>query len=290
VCYGAFRAPAGGEHFAMNHIYVFLIRNHIWIYILCSLGLLWYMSNLLRARVLLRRAMFGLEKEKGLRLQNTAVTFLTVLALIVGLVAYVNMQIAPTLPAELLKPPTPTPNIFATPLVSPTPLGSPQPPAPTATPPIVATVTLRSSDQVPAPVADGGPTNTPPAERTATGDPGTAPPRPSLPPAAGCSPEINISSPTHGAAISGSTAFIGSATAAGFAFYKLEANGPETGGIWASIIGGTIERPVEDGFLGTANMGAWSAGVYSFRLTVVDLTSNEVGQCTVQLNVENSQE
>jgi hypothetical protein len=274
----------------MNQIYVFLIRNDIWIYILCSLGLFWYMSNLARARVILRHAMFGLEKEKGLRLQSTALTFLAILGGIVGLVAYVNTQVAPTLPPELFKLPTPTPNVFATPLVSPTPLGSPQPVGPTATPPIVPTVTLRSPDQAPpAPATGVEPANTPPPERAAADNNGevnaTAPPPP-LPPAAGCSSEINISNPAHGATISGSTAFSGSATAADFAFYKLEANGPETGGIWASIIGGTIERAVENGFLGTANMGAWTAGIYSFRLTVVDLTSNEVGQCTIQLNVE----
>jgi hypothetical protein len=272
----------------MNPIYVFLIRNDIWIYILCSLGLLWYMSNLLRARLILRHAMFGLEKEKGYRLQNTAVTFLALFGVIVALVAYVNMQIGPTLPPELLRPPTPTPNVFATPLVSPTPLGSPQPVGPTATPPIVPTVTLRSADVAPSPpTAELRPTDTPPAERTIMPGDNETGPSPPPPAAAGCSPAINISSPAHGATISGSAAFIGSATASDFAFYKLEANGPETGGIWASIIGGTIERPVENGFLGTANMGAWTTGVYTFRLTVVDLTSNEVGQCTVQLNLEN---
>jgi hypothetical protein len=274
----------------MNPIYIFLIRNDIWIYILCGLGLLWYMSNLMRARVILRQAMFGLEKEKGLRLQSTAVTFVGVLATIVAVVAYVNTQIAPTLPAEMLKPPTPTPNVFATPLVSPTPLGSPQPPAATPTPPIVPTVTLRSPDQgAAAPAAEVRATLTPQVERTTPGGDEAEAPAPAapVPPAAGCSPQINISSPAHGSAISGNTTFNGSATAADFAFYKLEANGPETGGIWASIIGGTIERPVETGFLGAATMSAWTPGVYSFRLTVVDLTSNEVGQCTIGLTLEN---
>ncbi len=41
-----------------------------------------------------------------------------------SIVFFVNSRIAPTLPPELLKPPTPTPNIFSTPLSSPTPLGT----------------------------------------------------------------------------------------------------------------------------------------------------------------------
>jgi hypothetical protein len=282
----------------MNNIYVFFIRNDIWIYILCALGLFWYASTLVRARLILRQAMFGLERERGQRLQSTALTFIILFAAIAGVVGYVNVEIAPTVPAELLKPATPTPNIFATPLFSPTPLGSPAPDRPSPTPPIVPTVTLRS------PV--GAPAAQPPAAQTTTaqtaaaqspnptrtpaapGDNGSEPTRPSQAgPAVGCSAVANITTPASGAIVSGAIPFFGSAGGESFAFYKLEANGPETNGLWASIIGGTVDRAVENGLLGTANMGSWTAGVYTFRLTVVDVTSNESGQCTIQLQLAN---
>ena len=94
----------------MDRIYVFIIRNDVWIYILSILGLVWYLSELWRARGLLRGAMFGLERERGQRLQSRALILVILCTSIIALVTYVNLQVAPTLPAELLKPPTPMPN------------------------------------------------------------------------------------------------------------------------------------------------------------------------------------
>jgi len=275
----------------MDFIYLFFIRNDVWIYILAALGIVWYLSELIKARAILRRAVFGLEHERGQRLQSKALTFLALFGGLIGLVAYVNLQVAPTLPPELLRPPTPTPNIFATPLSSPTPLGSPQPDQPTPTPPIAPTVTLASPAGSGPPAPLPVPISTPPpgSDAPPPGGNDTQPSEPEPPPpaaAVGCSPNVNISSPASGSTVSGSVLFLGTATDAAFAFYKLEASGPETGGTWASIIGGTVEQPVANGQLGSAIMGGWQPGTYSFRLTVVDLTSNEVGQCIIQLAVE----
>ena len=106
----------------MDSLYLFLIRNDIWIYIICGLGLFWYISELIRARQQLRRAVFGLEKETGSRIQGNSLLFILLLGSIVAGVVYVNVQVLPTLPAELLVPPTLTPDIFNVPLKSPTPL------------------------------------------------------------------------------------------------------------------------------------------------------------------------
>jgi hypothetical protein len=278
----------------MDFLYLFFIRNDVWIYILSALGIVWYLSELIKARAILRRAVFGLEHERGQRLQTKALTFLALFGSLIGLVAYVNLQVAPSLPPELLRPPTPTPNIFATPLSSPTPLGSPQPDQPTPTPPIAPTVTLArpagGGPAAPQPVPISTPllgSEAPPGGNDGT-QPGETEPPAAPPPAAavGCSPNVNITSPASGSTVSGSVSFFGTATDAAFAFYKLEASGPETGGIWASTIGGTVEQPVVNGQLGSAIMGGWQPGTYSFRLTVVDLTSNEVGQCIIQLAVE----
>jgi hypothetical protein len=96
----------------MNQVYVFLIRNDVWIYILAGIGLFWYFSQLIRARRSLRQAVFGLERERGQQQQRRALTFSLLLMGIIILVSYVNIAVAPTLPPELLKPPTPTPDIF----------------------------------------------------------------------------------------------------------------------------------------------------------------------------------
>lgn len=274
----------------MNAIYIFLIRNDVWIYILCGLGLIWYLSELWRARSILSQAMFGLEREKGRQMQNSALFFIAFFGLTAGAVAYVNIQVKPTLPPELLRPPTPTPNLMATPLASPTPLDSlPQEQA-TPTPPLIPTVTLPADSEregaappgltpIPSPTAtpDAPANDTPPDEPVEPAEPPTA---------SGCSDQINISQPVNGAVVSGAVSFFGVAAAENFAFYKLEASGPETDGRWASVIGGTVNQPVLGGLLGNASMGAWAPGQYDFRLTVIDMTSNEVGHCTIQLTVE----
>jgi membrane-bound lytic murein transglycosylase D len=106
-------------------------------------------------------------------------------------------------------------------------------------------------------------------------------PEPGYPPATLCV----ITSPADGAQVSGQTAFSGSATTEGFLFYKLEANGPETSGVWASLLGRTVSNPVINGALGTANFGGWAPGDYSVRLVIVDSTRNEVAVCRISLNV-----
>lgn len=94
-----------------------------------------------------------------------------------------------------------------------------------------------------------------------------------------------ITSPADGSQVSGQVTFVGSATAEQFLFYKLEANGPQTGGIWASLLGSVVSTPVTGGGLGTTNLGGWEPGTYSIRLVVVDVTSNEVARCNLGLEV-----
>ena len=94
-----------------------------------------------------------------------------------------------------------------------------------------------------------------------------------------------ITSPADGGQVSGEVTFIGSATAEQFFFYKLEAKGPQTGGIWASLLGSIVSTPVTGGVLGTANFGSWEPGSYSIRLVVVDVTSNEVAGCYLGIDV-----
>jgi len=267
----------------MESIYVFLIRNDVWIYILCGLGFIWYFSQLVRSRGMLRRSMFGLEIERGRRVMRRSLLLVVLFIAIAGAVTYVNLSIAPTLPSELLKPPTPTPNIFVTPLSSPTPSGGP------ATPTIflVPTVTLASQGP-PAPL------DTPPAgSPTATAQPGSGelePTSESTPqpgePAGNCPPGINITSPPTGAIVSAGVTFFGNAYADTFAYFALEASGPQTGGAWISLPVTDAGQQVFDNILGSIDLSTWLSGAHNFRLSVYDSDDSVVGQCEIQLSLE----
>jgi hypothetical protein len=259
----------------MNSIYVFLIRNDIWIYILCSLGLVWYLSELWKSHRILRSAMFGLEQERGRRIQRRAISYIAFFALVLGVVAYVNLQIAPTLSPALLRPPTPTPNIFATPLSSPTPLGGPQPDA-ASTLSVAPTVTLSSQESLPALTEDDESSLTTTVIPTAT----------QFIDLEDCSTETNISAPPDGASAIGSVTFFGTATTQSFSTFDLEALGPETDNQWESITEGGISNPIVDGILWTADLSGWEPGLYIIRLSVFNATDEVTGQCTIQLTLD----
>lgn len=265
----------------MEQVYVFILRNDIWIYFLCALGIFWYGSQYLQARHILQRAVFGLERERGTQKRNTALFFLIVFVGLAGGVYYVNASIAPTLPAELLKPPTPTPNIFATPLSSPTPLGTAEIRPPEPTPVLVPTITLASQ---PAGIATQ-PGSTPEATYAPAGPP--TPDGPTPTPFLDCTVNLNISQPANGAVVSGLINFTGTASTPNFGYYSLEANGPETAGSWASLLGRTINQPVQDSFLGNVNLSEWADGPYLLRLTAVDANGSETGQCVIQVTLDN---
>ena len=48
-----------------------------------------------------------------------------------------------------------------------------------------------------------------------------------------------------------------------------------------------IFQPTVNGVLGSADFTGWLPGIYEVRLVVVDSTSNEVGACTIRLEVAN---
>jgi LysM repeat protein len=94
-----------------------------------------------------------------------------------------------------------------------------------------------------------------------------------------------IASPDSGATVSGEVTFLGTASAEDFQFFKLEALGPGTDGVWASLLGRVVYSPVEEGVLGTAGLNLWQPGAYTVRLVVVDRTGNEVAGCSINLNI-----
>jgi hypothetical protein len=261
----------------MEALYVFLIRNDVWIYILCGLGFVWYFTQLIRSRGILRRSMFGLEIERGQRIMRRSLLLVLLFAIIAAAVTYVNLSIAPTLPPELLKPPTPTPNIFVTPLSSPTPAAG------QATPTIALapTVTL-----VPAPAGDTPVSETPPATGGVEVTPGTSP-SPNEP-AAGCTPGSIITSPPNGAIIATTVTFFGSAAAETFSYYTFEVNGPQSGDQWTALPLEAATQQVFDNILASLDVSTWLAGTHAFRLSVYDAADTLLGQCEIQLVVDSA--
>jgi hypothetical protein len=268
----------------MEPLYVFLILNDVWIYFLSVLGLFWFINEFVRSRRILRRAMFGLERERGGRLRNHSLAFIILFATIIGTVYYVNAQVRPTLSEELFKPPTPTPDIFATPLTSPTALSTPEVQPPSPTPELVPTITLPSQPgEAPPPAVTGEGDAPPTAEPINT----PTPAGPTVTPFIGCNVDLNISEPRNGAAVAGLITFSGTADFPDFLSYELAANGPQTNGEWASLLGRAIEQPVREGLLGTVNLSQWSPGPYLIRLTAVNSTQSPVGQCVIQVTLSN---
>jgi hypothetical protein len=261
----------------MNQFYVFILRNDIPLYIIASLGLFWYVSQFIRAQQQLRVAVFNLERETNTQIRNTALVVILILSSVIGGVYYVNTQIAPNLPASLLRPATPTPDIFRTPLASPTPLLTRQP---TATPPLVPTITLASNPGEPAP-NPAEEEATPEETATAVGTP-LPPPTPSV----GCTVQLNITEPRNGSVVSGTIMFYGTVEFENFGYYTLEANGPQTAGQWASLLGRSIEQSVQEGFLGSVNLSQWETGPYLVRLSASDQNQDIIAQCVIQVTLQ----
>ncbi|MFO7540291.1 MAG: hypothetical protein R6X32_19795 [Chloroflexota bacterium] len=263
----------------MDAVYIFLIRNDVWIYILSAFGLFWYASELIRAHGILRQAMFNLERETGQRKRNNALFFIILLSSIVGGVYYVNNSIAPTLPATLQRAPTPTPDPLSSPVIRSTPQPIPggdndiQP-----RPPVAPTVTLPSASS--------------PAQPDLEPEPGEAPPPPPVDeptptPFVGCTMALRIDDPLDGAVIDGPITFLGTANTAAFGYYELEANGPETGGAWANLLGRRIDQPAIDGFLGNVDLRDWQSGPYLIRLATYDNIGFQTGVCVIQVTLAN---
>lgn len=263
----------------MDRLYLFFIRNDVWIYIVSGFGLVWYLIEFIRAQRVLRRAMFNIERETATRTRNNALSFVLFFAAVIGLVFYVNARVAPTLPEELLAPPTPTPNVFSTPLAPPTPLGSSQETAVDAGNPALApTVTLP-------PELGGAPA--PEAEIIETTPEAVDTPE-ALPTAfTGCLDQLKISEPLEGSVVFSQAVFRGTADTGESHLYIIELNGPQTAGDWAPLTVSPVAQPVIEGDLGTADLSQWADGPYLVRLRATDRLGSEIGQCVSQFTLDN---
>lgn len=248
-----------------------LAEYAFFLYIACFIGILFFFFRYLRARQKRKEALFGLELEIADKRQTSLRIYMLVILLVAALIAFIQNVIEPGLPIVHTIAATATPDIFRTP----PPTFTNITPSPTAT----LTPTLALPTVTPAYLAATSEVvETPAEEETITATPLEQPPQASD---ALCA----ITQPADGSTIEGEVTIIGSASADNFYFFKLEAYGPETNGVWASVIGEVANKPVVNGVLGTANFSGWAPGGYSLRIVIVDSTSNEVAGCFISINV-----
>lgn len=268
----------------MDRVFLFFVRNDVWIYIVCAFGLFWYVTEFVRAQRRLRQAMFSLERETSSQVRNNALTFILFFGAIAGFTYYVNASIAPGLPEELLVPATATPDIFSTPLVPPTPLsGTNSDPdsggLPADGPAPAPTVTL--------PPELGGPIPEPDIVTDTTSIEATLTPEVIGTPFVGCQPELLFTSPLDGSVAFSMVEFVGTANTGETHLYTIELNGPQTEGAWAPLFETPAAQPIVEAALGTADLSAWSDGPYLARLRAIDRAGVEVGQCVIQFTLDN---
>lgn len=217
---------------------------------------------LLRAAILARRevlqATFTLEKEAARNREYRILGGAALLLVLIAAVYGVNRYVAPNV--EIPSNVVPSPSPIFLPTITPTPA------TPTPTP--TATPTLERPTR---PVPTEEPTPPP-----ATPTPAVIPPN--------CpNPNARLTWPGLRAQVHGVVQVTGSASIDGFQFYKVELGVGESPTEWSFLFSG--ERPVVDGVLGQWDTSPLPEGIYSLRLTVVDLTGNYPSPCQTVVQV-----
>nr|WP_290665832.1 hypothetical protein [Ardenticatena sp.] len=252
------------------------VEQYDWlIYIVGILGVLLYLNMGRLAWQESRYSIFSLEREERRRDAQRAFMIAGMFAALVLTTAYIDTVV--------LRPVTPTGELPVVGIVlSPTPtppiIGPTLTPVPTPTPTRESTPTPSRIAQVlasPTPQATPTPSPTPPATPTPQVVPPNCP-----------NPGVRILSPGMNQSVSGNVAIIGTANIPNFQFYKVEfAPGEQPADSAWSVIGDVVRQPVENGVLATWPAGAFPAGTYWLRLTVVDITGNFPPPCAVRVIV-----
>lgn len=251
----------------------FIVQNSVWILFLCVLAIVWYFAQLLRSQRQLSQSMFYMERDRAASDRGTAIVYLLLFLGIAAGVIFVNTNLRDDIPAVFLEPPTPTPDLIATRLATPETAQQVTPIAqfPTSTPLVAPTATLR----------DPSTANLDPIQVTPT-----RPPALEVEPLTdGCEGSVFVTEPLTGETLMGGVSLFGTADAVDFNYYKLEILGPQTFDQWQFLSGVISADPVNNGYLGGADLSMWETGIYQLRLTVVDSANSEVGVCLIQVGV-----
>ncbi len=228
----------------------------IWIYVACALTILVYLRVIYLAKRERGASLFTIEKEVATGKAYRATFTILGLLVIIGLVAFVDLYLAPGLGIAVGSS---TPE---GPLILPTPTDTPL--APTAT----ATATR-------GPLVRPTPPWTPTPEAS-----------PTLVPASASCPDAmsRISSPAPNLTVGGVVEIRGTASANDFQFYKVEFGFGQPAGEFF-VIDDLKYDPVEGGVLVQWNTGDLS-GPMTLRLTVVLADGNWLPPCDIPVIVQ----
>jgi hypothetical protein len=222
-----------------------LIDNFaIWIYVACALTILVYLRVIYLAKRERGASLFTIEKEVATGRAYRASFTILGLILIVSLVAFVDLYLAPGLGIAVSSS---TPE---GPLVLPTATDTPRPPTPTVSP-------------TRGPLVRPTPPWTPTPEAT---------PTPPVLPASCPDPMATITYPGVNQTVGGVVEIRGTAQIENFSFYKVEFRPGADGGEF-HVIGELKYAPVQNGLLVVWPTGELS-GPVSLRLTVVKSDGN----------------
>lgn len=272
----------------MEAVYVFLLRWDIPILFIATISLIVGLVKLVQARMIMRRAMFSLERDYGReqRQNGTALFFFALIS--IGILWYVNQIVAPSLPPDLLFAPTATLDPLKTPFASPSPDGA-----------VTQQVTQRVRNETLAELAATVTLNPAFDDSTAVVDDTlnagleiqtpTQPPDVFIPVGGGCTPAVNISSPRPESTQTGVVEFIGTATNPNFAFYGLELKGPGTGNQWINLLAGGGFETIENGSLGVVDLGELEEGAYTVRLSIFGTEAEAISRCEINIFIGESQ-
>ena len=232
-----------------------------WIYLFCAIGV-FLCLNATRSTIRERNAsLFTLEREAATSRARRVLGLMVAVLLVAGATAFIDLSLVPRMDLSAqtsVRTPLPLPT--TTDIIPPaTPTPTPAQPSPTPT---------RPPRPTPTPAETPSPSPTPPA-----------------PPSLACAdPGVNITSPEVNAYVGGVVEIRGTANIENFQYYKIEFAAGADPSDWHWI--GEGRNPVDGGVLLTWNTAELSPGVYSLRLTVVDVTGNYPPPCQVQLYIE----
>lgn len=249
---------------------VFLVeQTATGLYIFLALGVVFALRGVLRARGAYRSTYFELERDIAKYQRANSVTALILLVEAALVVLGIQQVVAPTLRETMIVPDL---------LVNVTSDGIFRTPTP---PPFTGGIVIDTSNVELGQVDTSAqivptPTLTPTPVGTII---------PNAPPAECPDPNVQLEIPANGMIIFEPLAVRGIAAGDNFAFYRFEINGPATFGSFATIgVDGTNAVP-NMGVLGQFAPSFYTPGEYRFRVSVFDITSTQIGSCTVTIYI-----